>query len=413
MLLATFVKQSWHPSAGTSRDPIDSPFLRCKMPHMFPELFLSSHPYPNPRIRNNISVVIKCQPSWGHKVRLVLHPFSFYKITLPHCRFHPPKLAQSSFPIKNLGIVHQLNSDFSQRVSLHVLPARIVPLVKSGLPSVPPSPDTLTIDEEVDETNCLSSNVEEDEWKIPSLDELKPQVANQPHSLSLDFVFDLEEEGRGRGANRARRQPGNQRSASPLIDPKSKSYQSFENQTVLSDLSPIHARETVDYSQDNTLIHPSTTRLMVRIDLAFNFHSAHDYRFAGAKPFIHQVLAKFMNAHSALYVSRERIRKGLQLYLSKLTKLDLNSQNYSLSASEPVKKDKHQFFVKLLTIKITKLIINVGRWHQSQSSDQRHKHLNVFDAAPENGLMVPDNKCNSVPTTTTSNATSSKECWSG
>ncbi|KAH9440117.1 hypothetical protein Pst134EB_030747 [Puccinia striiformis f. sp. tritici] len=158
-----------------------------------------------------------------------------------------------------------------------------VPLVESGLPSVPTPSDTLSIDEEVDETNCLSSNVEEDEWKIrwaklwlvaqetpdrsprAGLDELKPQIANQLHSLSLHFVFDSEEEA---GAHRDRRQPGlvvwvyeipgrlgpkrstteNPRTNDqppPLIDPKSKSYQSFENQTAISDPSPIKACQSV------------------------------------------------------------------------------------------------------------------------------------------------------------------------
>ncbi|KAI7958509.1 hypothetical protein MJO29_006726 [Puccinia striiformis f. sp. tritici] len=55
---------------------------------------------------------------------------------------------------------------------------------------------------------------------------------------------------------------------------------------------------------------------------------AHEYWFAEAKPFIQQALAKSMNANLALYVSREQIKKGLQLYSSKLTELDLNSQNY-------------------------------------------------------------------------------------
>ncbi|KAI7954205.1 hypothetical protein MJO28_006752 [Puccinia striiformis f. sp. tritici] len=78
-----------------------------------------------------------------------------------------------------------------------------------------------------------------------------------------------------------------------------KSYQSFKNQTALSDPSPIYASET-----------------------------AHEYWFAGAKPFIQEALAKSMNANLDLYVSQEQIKKGLQLHSSKLTELELNSQNY-------------------------------------------------------------------------------------
>jgi hypothetical protein len=40
-------------------------------------------------------------------------------------------------------------------------------------------------------------------------------------------------------------------------------------------------------------------------------------------------MAKIMKANPALYVLRERIRKGLQLYASESTQEFLNSQNYS------------------------------------------------------------------------------------
>ena len=47
------------------------------------------------------------------------------------------------------------------------------------------------------------------------------------------------------------------------------------------------------------------------------------------KPLIQQALAKIMKANPALFVLRERIRKGLQLYSSEPTEPYLNSQNYS------------------------------------------------------------------------------------
>src|SRR3984957_14415599 len=46
------------------------------------------------------------------------------------------------------------------------------------------------------------------------------------------------------------------------------------------------------------------------------------------KPLIQQALAKVMKANPALYVLRERIRKGLQLYSSEPTEPYLSSQNY-------------------------------------------------------------------------------------
>jgi hypothetical protein len=46
------------------------------------------------------------------------------------------------------------------------------------------------------------------------------------------------------------------------------------------------------------------------------------------KPLIIQALAKIMKSNPALYVLRERIRKGLQLYSSEPTEPYLSSQNY-------------------------------------------------------------------------------------
>lgn len=50
--------------------------------------------------------------------------------------------------------------------------------------------------------------------------------------------------------------------------------------------------------------------------------------FPGVKPLIQQAMSKIMKANPALYVLRERIRKGLQLYSSEPTEPYLSSQNY-------------------------------------------------------------------------------------
>lgn len=50
--------------------------------------------------------------------------------------------------------------------------------------------------------------------------------------------------------------------------------------------------------------------------------------FPGVKPLVIQALAKIMKSNPALYVLRERIRKGLQLYSSEPTEPYLSSQNY-------------------------------------------------------------------------------------
>ena len=58
-------------------------------------------------------------------------------------------------------------------------------------------------------------------------------------------------------------------------------------------------------------------------------HSAYGSYIPGSKPLLQQAMAKIMKANPALYVLRERIRKGLQLYSSEPTEPYLNSGNYA------------------------------------------------------------------------------------
>ena len=76
-------------------------------------------------------------------------------------------------------------------------------------------------------------------------------------------------------------------------------------------------------------IYPSPTGCLVAIDLAYNLHSAFGNWFPGCKPLIQQAMAKIMKANPALYVLRERIRKGLQLYSSEV----IFFQNLSIEAT--------------------------------------------------------------------------------
>ncbi|RMZ76106.1 hypothetical protein DV737_g4966, partial [Chaetothyriales sp. CBS 132003] len=85
----------------------------------------------------------------------------------------------------------------------------------------------------------------------------------------------------------------------------------------------------LDYTTDSLSIYPSAYGLMIGIDLAYNLYSAYGQYFPGLKALIQQAMAKIMKANPALYVLRERIRKGLQLYASESTQEFLNSQNYS------------------------------------------------------------------------------------
>ena len=84
----------------------------------------------------------------------------------------------------------------------------------------------------------------------------------------------------------------------------------------------------LDYTTDNMSIYPSPTGCMLGIDLAYNIHAGFGNWFPGMKPLLTQAMGKIMKSNPALYVLRERIRKGLQLYSSEPTEPYLNSQNY-------------------------------------------------------------------------------------
>ena len=84
----------------------------------------------------------------------------------------------------------------------------------------------------------------------------------------------------------------------------------------------------LDYSTDNMSLYPSPTGALIGIDLAYNIHSAYGNYFPGVKPLLSAAMAKIMKANPALFVLRERIRKGLKLYSSEPTEPYLSSTNY-------------------------------------------------------------------------------------
>lgn len=85
----------------------------------------------------------------------------------------------------------------------------------------------------------------------------------------------------------------------------------------------------MDYTTDNISIYPSPTGCLIAVDMAYNMHSAFGNWFPGLKTLAVQAINKIMKANPAIYVLRERIRKGLQLYSSEPTEPYLNSQNYT------------------------------------------------------------------------------------
>ncbi|CAI9103862.1 OLC1v1002436C1 [Oldenlandia corymbosa var. corymbosa] len=84
----------------------------------------------------------------------------------------------------------------------------------------------------------------------------------------------------------------------------------------------------MDYTTDNMSMYPSPTGVVIGIDLAYNLHSAFGNWFGGSKELLAQAMNKIMKSNPALYVLRDRIRKGLQLYSSEPTEPYLSSQNY-------------------------------------------------------------------------------------
>lgn len=84
----------------------------------------------------------------------------------------------------------------------------------------------------------------------------------------------------------------------------------------------------LDYTTDNMSIYPSPCGVLMAVDLAYNLYSGYGNWFPGCKPLLQQAMQKIIKANPALYVLRERIRKGLQLYSSEPTEPYLSSQNY-------------------------------------------------------------------------------------
>lgn len=106
------------------------------------------------------------------------------------------------------------------------------------------------------------------------------------------------------------------------------------------DISRYTRAKFLDYTSDGISVYPSPAGLMVGIDLAYNMYDAYGSWFPGLKPLMQQAMAKIMKANPAMFVLRERIRKGLQLYQSQPQEAFLNSSNYAELFGKDV-----QFFI--------------------------------------------------------------------
>jgi len=113
----------------------------------------------------------------------------------------------------------------------------------------------------------------------------------------------------------------------------------------------------LDYTTDNMSLYPSPTGVLIGIDLAYNLYSAFGNWFPGCKPLLTQAMSKIMKANPALYVLRERVRKGLQLYSSEPTEPYLNSQNYGeLFSNQVICLSMIRMSIVLLFTRLLKVI---------------------------------------------------------
>ncbi|CUM64486.1 uncharacterized protein PRCAT00002091001 [Priceomyces carsonii] len=95
------------------------------------------------------------------------------------------------------------------------------------------------------------------------------------------------------------------------------------------DISRYTRAKFLDYSTDNASSYPCPTGAMVGIDLAYNMYDVYGNWFSGLKPLMQNAMKEIMKSNPALYVLRERIRKGLQLYQGQPQEAFLNSSNYA------------------------------------------------------------------------------------
>ncbi|OWB80202.1 hypothetical protein B5S32_g4460 [[Candida] boidinii] len=94
------------------------------------------------------------------------------------------------------------------------------------------------------------------------------------------------------------------------------------------DISRYTRAKYLDYTTDNTSLYPSPTGIIIAVDLAYNMYDSYGNWFPGMKPLVQNAMKAIMKANPALYVLRERIRKGLQLYQAQPQEAFLNSGNY-------------------------------------------------------------------------------------
>lgn len=95
------------------------------------------------------------------------------------------------------------------------------------------------------------------------------------------------------------------------------------------DISRYARAKFLDYTLDSTSVYPSQTGLLIAVDLAYNMYDAYGNWFPGLKDLVQKAMKTIMKANPAIYVLRERVRKGLQLYQAQPQEAFLSSSNYA------------------------------------------------------------------------------------
>lgn len=95
------------------------------------------------------------------------------------------------------------------------------------------------------------------------------------------------------------------------------------------DISRYARAKFLDYTTDTSSVYPSSTGLLIAVDLAYNMYDAYGNWFPGLKELVQKAMKTIMKANPAMYVLRERIRKGLQLYQAQPQETFLSSSNYA------------------------------------------------------------------------------------
>ncbi|KAH3674624.1 hypothetical protein WICMUC_003170 [Wickerhamomyces mucosus] len=141
------------------------------------------------------------------------------------------------------------------------------------------------------------------------------------------------------------------------------------------DISRYVRAKFLDYTSDD--LYPSPTGVLIGIDLAYNMYDAYGTWFPNFKPLMQNAMKTIMKANPSLYVLRERIRKGLQLYQAQPQQAFLNSSNYA----ELFSNDTQLFIDDTNVYRVTV--------HRTAEGNLSTKPINgcIFILNPKNGQL--------------------------